>query len=271
MKQRLVQGMMICAICLVALAASANTPKDVRDLVGVKAGSGERELESRGFVHITTHKDSAGAWGYWWNSSRRECISVATRNGRYDTITTSPSSDCNQYSSSGDKDNNGAAKAAIAIGAVALIGALAASHKSKHHDSGSHSNDNNSEQEFERGHNDGLYNHHYDNYNNSDAYSDGYDSGVEQRDHDTSYRHHSDRHDRGYQKQVSFDDLDGAKASSADDALNDRGFRNVDSFKEANSAYTIWYNRNSGQCLQMTVGNGRVVDISNIGYNAACR
>lgn len=271
MQQKLIQGMKICAICLMASAASADTPSDVRNLVGESARYGDGELQSRGYVHITTEKGSDRAWSYWWNSSRSECISVATFNGRFDAITTSPALDCNQYGSSSGGSGNDAATAAVAIGAVALIGALAASHKSHHHDSGSHNANSDYEQEFERGHNDGLYNHHYDNYNNSDAYAEGYNSGVEQRDHDTAYRHHSGRYDRGYQQQVGFSDLDGARASSADSTLNDRGFRNVDGFKVANTAYTIWYNRNSGQCLQMAVANGRVEDISDIGHNAACR
>jgi hypothetical protein len=268
MNQKLIQKIMICGACLLATAVSADTPRDVRNLVGGSARSGESELESRGYVHISTKKGSDRAWSYWWNGSRRECISVATFDGRYDAITSSPASDCNQRGSSGDND---AAAAAIAIGAVALIGALAASHKSHHHEGGSHSNDRDYEHEFERGHNDGLYNHHYDNHNGTDAYTAGYNSGVEQRDHDTSYRHHSGRYDRGYQQQVSYSDLDGARASSADSALGDRGFRNVDGFKQGQTAYTIWYNRNSGQCLQMTVGDGRVVDISDIGHHPACR
>ena len=263
MNQRLIQNLAICAACLITAVASADTPSDVRNLVGENARYGERELESRGYVHISTHKGTDRAWSYWWNAGRRECISVTTMQGRYDAIKSSAATDCNQHGSSGRSDGSSAAAAVAAIGAVALIGALAASHKSHHHDSGSHSSDRDYEQEFERGHNDGLYNHHYDNHNRSDAYADGYTAGVQQRDHDTSYRHHSGRYDRGYQQQVRFSDLDGA--------LSDRGFRNVDGFKETNTAYTIWYNRRSGQCLQMTVANGRVEDISDIGYHPACR
>jgi len=268
---------MILATGLLAAAASADTPSDVRNLVGESARYGERELESRGYVHISTQKGSDRAWSYWWNAGRRECVTVVTLNGRYDAITTSPALDCNQYgssasSNSGD-DSSNAAAAIAAIGAMAVIGALAASHKSHHHDSGSHSSDYDYEQEFERGHNDGLYNHSYDNYNGSDAYADGYSSGVEQREHDTSYRHHTGRVDRGYgyQQQVGFSDLTGARGSSADSALNDRGFRNVDGFKQGSAAYTIWYNRNSGQCLQMIVADGRVENISDIRQYPACR
>jgi hypothetical protein len=50
-----------------------------------------------------------------------------TFNGRFDAITTSPATDCNQHGSSGASDGNEAAAAIAAIGAMALIGALAAS------------------------------------------------------------------------------------------------------------------------------------------------
>jgi hypothetical protein len=76
MHQKLIHGMMICAICLMASAASADTPSDVRNLVGESARYGDDELGSRGYVHISTQKGADRAWSYWWNSSRSECISV---------------------------------------------------------------------------------------------------------------------------------------------------------------------------------------------------
>jgi hypothetical protein len=184
--------------------------------------------------------------------------------------------DCNQssyhtsYNDEADDDDN-AAGVAIAVGAAAVIGALVASHKSHHHDDGEHSSDEVSEQEFERGHRDGLYNKSYNNFNGSTDYSQGYQSGVEQRDHEASYRYHSGHNDNGYRQKEEFTDLNGARASSADSELQQRGFINVDGFKEANTSYTIWYNGSTSQCLQMTVSDGKALDVRDIGQNPNCR
>ena len=71
-----------------------------------------------------------------------------------------------------------------------------------HHENQTHSSDQASEEAFERGCRDGLHNHSYDNFNGSAAYLEGYQSGVEQRDHDTSHRYHSGRNDNGYRQAV---------------------------------------------------------------------
>lgn len=272
MNSRLTSRALLIAACLFSAAVSAETPRDVADLVGARAAGAESALQDRGFVHIKTQKSSDRSWSNWWNPSRRECLSVVTMNGRYDSIISAPALDCNQSgSAAAGKDDSNANAAAAAIGIAALIGVVALAHNSQHHEDGQHYSDNNNESEFERGHRDGLYNEHYDNHNNTDAYAKGYTSGVEQRDHETSYREHSGRYDRGYVQQVAYSDLQGARGSSADSALTDRGFRNVDGFKEMETAYTIWYNRSSGQCLQMAVSNGRVVDLAEIGHNPGCR
>ncbi len=262
-------------VASVSMAAGASTPGDVRDLVGARASSGESALQARGYVHIDTKKYGDRAYGQWWNPSRKECLSVATVNGRYDSITSAPSIDCNQHGNDHHKDDDGndAAAAALAVGAVALIGAVAASHKSHHHNDNRHSNDSYKEREFERGHKDGLYNHSYGNYNNSESYSDGYRSGVEQRDHNSSYRHHSGHHDRGYRKvhDYEFTSLAGSRREPANDKMRDLGFRDVDDFKEANTRYRIWYNRSTGQCVQGTYANNSVVAMNDIRTHPACR
>ncbi|NQX94484.1 MAG: hypothetical protein HRT64_06130 [Erythrobacter sp.] len=71
--------------------------------------------------------------------------------------------------------------------------------------------------------------------------------------------------------EVEFSDLTNAKASSADRALRERGFKNVDAFQSASSSYTIWWRGISGQCLQMTTTEGRVYDIRDIGQHPNCQ
>lgn len=272
---RILFSALLAALFLLPTTLQAqDTPRDLRDLVDARARSGESEMESRGYVHIQTQKSDDRSYSYWWNSSRNECVSIATMDGRYHSITESPSSDCNQNHRHHD-DGGEAVGAAVAIGAVALLAGLAASsHKSHHHKNGRHHEDNDYEREFERGHNDGLHNHSYDSRNDTAGYIAGYNSGVEQRDHNTSYRHHSGRHDRGYQRSVSssqLDDLRDARASSADSELSGWGFKSVDRMTSGDTVYLIWYDRSRGQCLQETMADGRVVSIDDIGSHPSCR
>lgn len=78
-------------------AAIAQTPRDLRDLVGARAAGGERQLESRGYVNVGAQQGDDRVWTTWWNPRTRSCITVSTVQGRYDAITTSPAPDCDQY------------------------------------------------------------------------------------------------------------------------------------------------------------------------------
>jgi hypothetical protein len=72
------------------------TPSDVRDLVGARAAGGESELASRGYVGAGGRTGDDRKWTYWWNATRGVCLSVATVNGRYDSIVATPAADCGQ-------------------------------------------------------------------------------------------------------------------------------------------------------------------------------
>jgi hypothetical protein len=270
-------GLLVASGLLAPESASAqSTPSHLRDLVGAQARSGDGAMHERGYVHIETHKWSGASFGNWWNGARRQCVTVETRNGRYESIHESRDSDCNQRTvASGDEDE--AIAAIVAVGAAALIGALASSdHKSHHHEDNQHYSDNYEEQEFERGHRDGLYAHHFDDHNRTEAYRQGYQSGVEQRTHNSSYRDHSGRYSTGYQAAHPHENLAGLNNSSVTNAnrrLNDWGFREVDQFGDANTGYGIWYNRSTGQCVQQTIDQRgrRTVDVRVIGHHPACR
>lgn len=270
MNKRYFSSALIVAACLFSLTVSA-APRDVQDLMGKQAKRADPQLQSRGYVHIQSQKAGSHlTYGMWWSPSKRECLTVKYQHGKITAITESPAMDCNQQKHHTSHDDDNAATAAAVVGIAALAGAIAMSHKSHHHDDDTHNNDDSYEVDFERGHRDGLHSRTYDNHNRTDAYRDGYQSGVEQRDHDTSYREHSGRYDRGYRQQAEFSDLNGARGSSADDALGNRGFRNVDGSKSGNASYSYWYNGYTGQCLQMVVANGRVDDIRDIGSHPNC-
>lgn len=177
---------------------------------------------------------------------------MVTQDGRYSDITDAPNSDCNH------KDGGGSS------GAVVLAALL--SHKSSHHDDGKHLTTYANETQYERGYNDGLHNVSYHNYDRSDHYSQGYQNGVEQRQRNTS--HHSGR--GGYGAHASYADLQGADTIWAIDAMRERGFDNVDSFSSGNTLYGMYYNRRTGQCVQMTNADSQVYDIREIGTHPRC-
>lgn len=84
-------------------------PRDVDDLVGIRASSGERELEDRGYKLVKSDKGDDRIWSNWWNGSKHKCITVVTRDGRYDSITDTMPADCDRKHSSDNShsDRNG--------------------------------------------------------------------------------------------------------------------------------------------------------------------
>lgn len=66
------------------------------DLVDMRARSGERELEERGYRHHKTTKIRNSSIGYWWNSRRDECIAVTTKDGHYSSIMDQPDAMCGE-------------------------------------------------------------------------------------------------------------------------------------------------------------------------------
>ncbi|MBX7053970.1 MAG: hypothetical protein K1X36_03365 [Pyrinomonadaceae bacterium] len=60
----------------------------------MRASSGQSELEYRGYVFVKTGEGGDRKWSNYWNGSRRQCITVVTYNGRFDSIVDSPAFDC---------------------------------------------------------------------------------------------------------------------------------------------------------------------------------
>jgi hypothetical protein len=261
---------LVSATALIAVPALAAPANGLQDLVGARGAGGETQLTNRGYVNISSHPDDGGIVSYWWNNADRACAQVVTRDGRYAELNRTTPGDCNQRDRGG---NTGAAVAAV--GAAAMIGALLVSHRSHHHDDNNHANVQAAnaqadEAQFERGYQDGIHNVAYHNYDRADAYSRGYESGVEQRGHNTSYRNSSGNR-AGYRPSVNVTDLNGTDSVRAIDAMGERGFANVDSIVSGNSIYGIWYNRTTRQCVQTASANGTIVDARDIGTHPNCR
>lgn len=263
--KQLIAGCTSMALALAPLAAQARSADGLRDLVGARAAGAESDLQSRGWVLTDGHKGGSSAYTYWWHSSRKDCVMVTTREGRYAAISDVTPADCNQH-----KSGNGAGAAIGAVAAIAAIAAIA-SHKSGHHENGSHYADNQHEAEYERGYSDGLHNNPYHNYSRSEQYSSGYQNGVEQRRQNSEHRE-DHRWGAGYAASVKVTDLNGARAAGAESTLQSRGFRSVDSFMSGSDGRgSVWWNGTTRQCVQMIVADGHVDSISDIGRHPRCR
>lgn len=71
----------------------------LEDMVGARAGQAESELQRRGYRNVRGEKGDDRSYTYWWNADRRQCVSIATMDGRYDSITPTTAPDCLQSSS----------------------------------------------------------------------------------------------------------------------------------------------------------------------------
>lgn len=235
----------------------------LQDLVGTRGSSGEAELEKRGYAvdHVT--KDEDGAWGYWWNHSKNECVMVLTFDGKYSKIMDAEDTDC------GHKPGLGkGSKVAIALAAAAAgIGVAAVAHKAHNHDDDRHWEDSNQEADYERGYRDGMYNQSYHNWSNSSQYSSGYAAGVGERRHQTSYSSGWG----GFRTYQNVRDLQGSRASGAESQMQSRGFRNMNTYKAGDASYQTWYNGGTRQCIQVIVSDGRYESVNDIGSSPYCR
>lgn len=252
-------AMALAIVSLAGAPVAAKKAAAVNDLTNETATEAERHLQARGFKYIDGRAGNYGEYySYWWHEDDKDCIVVEANDGQVLTINDAKDKDCH---------HNGDAGAAVAaVAGVAILGALLA-HKSDHHDDKEHFSDANHEKQYDRGYQDGLHHRQYHNYDDSKYYSRGYAKGVQQRNNNS--RDHSGY--GGYNQQAHFKDLRGDRASSADAAMRQRGFTNVDGFKSGSTAYTIWNRRSSHQCIQMAVANGKVNSIVDIHTHPKCR
>ncbi|WP_420141992.1 hypothetical protein [Sphingomonas sp.] len=77
-----------------AAKSLAQTPADLSDLVGARGAGGETQLEARGYRNVMTNMVRDTKFSFWWSERRRQCVSVATSDGRYDAITVVPPANC---------------------------------------------------------------------------------------------------------------------------------------------------------------------------------
>lgn len=159
----------LAAASLAASAAQAQTPPDLRDLVGARGGQAEGELQRRGYEFVRTQEGGATKWSYWRRDG--DCVQISTADGRYAAIDRVDRGQCDAGSHGG-----GNAAAAVLAGAAVIGLAAALAHHNRNHDERDEQHDG----DYSRGYQDALYGATYDR-NDSEAYHDGYLAGEAER------------------------------------------------------------------------------------------
>lgn len=234
-----------------------NRSDKLDDLQGMSASSGERELGDRGYYHRKTERFMGTSTAYWWNPQKQRCIAASTKNGRYSSIENQPESKCGD-----DRANSGGHHGGGHGGTDDLVGMRASSGERELEDRGyKFANSSKGSDRI------------WANWWNRSEHKcitvvtkDGkYDSITDTLPADCDEGGSSDNKHSG-----DYKDLVGARASSAESGLKDLGFRNVDGFKQGTTAYTIWYDRTSRECLQMATADGRADSIVDIQTHKKC-
>ena len=157
------------ALLAAALPVAAQTPPDLRDLVGARAGQAEGAVQSRGYAFVRTEEGGSAKWSYWRRGD--DCVQITTRDGRYASIDRADRDQCG-----GSHNNSGNTAAAVLAGAAVIGLAAALAHHNRNHDD----RDERHDDDYSRGYQDALYGATYDR-NDSEAYHDGYLAGEGER------------------------------------------------------------------------------------------
>lgn len=264
MKKYFGQIPLCCVVTIASLVsasafASGSTPSNLEDLLYQDSDWSSRQLRSRGYTMINSDYHNGKNVEYWWNNGSNICLKAKDRDGKYESMKTTSSTDCNQYHEEATKDDS---SAGVAIAAAAILGAAVLASQSHHRDDDTNQ-DANATAEFDRGYRDGLHHETYHNYDNTNAYSEGYTQGQIDRDEQT--RHHSNSgYHSGTAKRVKLHDLLGARASSADSEMRARGFTDTGGYKQGNKSYVTWWNASTRQCVSAVTENGRIKSLAAI-------
>lgn len=252
----------ICALVFGASVFAQDTPRDVKDLVGARAAGGETSLKSRGYVFIKTTKSDDRSYSNWWKASSKTCLTVATFNGRYDSIVSGPAEDCKKESvDSGNATSNGAPDdVADLVGARAAGGETDLKSRGYRFIKTSKSDDRS-----------------YSNWWNATSktcltvatFNGRFDTIVSGPADDCKASSGGSA-SSGSSAQIDLSDLVGARGAGADTEMQSRGFRNTRSSKSGSASFTYWFNPDNRQCAMMTVRNGKVSSVTK-SFDRSCK
>ncbi|MGY2733206.1 hypothetical protein [Sphingomonas sp. UYP23] len=83
---------------LLAVPVSAQST-GLEDMVGARAGQAENGIRARGYELIRADRGDDRSYTYWWSTARRQCVTIATMDGRYASVTPTLPPDCGKTAS----------------------------------------------------------------------------------------------------------------------------------------------------------------------------
>lgn len=84
---------------LLAVPALAQST-GLEDMIGARAGQAENGVRARGYELIRADRGDDRSYTYWWSAARRQCVTIATMDGRYASVTPTLPPDCGKTGSS---------------------------------------------------------------------------------------------------------------------------------------------------------------------------
>lgn len=220
-------------------------------------------MKSRGYVNVNTTTGDDRNWSNWWNRAKKTCVTVATVDGRYDTIVKTLPADC-EKSTSGDS-SGGTSDTPSDV--ADLVGARAAGGETQLKSRGY------AFIKTQKG-DDRSYSNWWHNRRkvclNVVTMEGRYDTIMKTLPADCN------RSDNGgvvgnSNPQVNVYDLIGVRASSGESALTERGFENVQTYKVRLNVVTIWWRSESNQCLQVVTTDGKYKSLVPLRSHALCK
>ena len=226
-----------------------DTPNELRSVVGARASSGESTLQRLGYKFVKTTEGDDRKWSNWWKASSRTCVTVATVEGRYDSIITAPAPDCEGGGGSDSSSGGGSEQFEDLVGARASSGESALKTRGF--------------KSVKTVKQDGTV---YSNWWKASSRTcltvatvDGrYNSIISGPEADCTSGSGASA---GGSSPIDLSDLVGSRAPGAETEMQSRGFRNVKSRKSGSTSYTYWKNDDTAQCVQVAVRNGKVGSI----------
>lgn len=246
--------MTLLALISLTFSVQAQTPRDLDDLVDMRASSGERELADRGYRHHKTMKVRGSSIAYWWNPRKGRCIAATTKDGRYSSIVKQPDSMCGDNAHDQGRGHHGGRSKDVddLEGMRASSGERALKERGYYH---------RKTVKFGGGTIGYWWNPRQQRCIAANTKGGRYTSVVDQAtsmcddDKAASGSHH--RGDRG-----GIQRLVGMRASSGERELRDRGYELVSSKKGSDRIWANWWNRSDRKCITVVTMDGRYDSIT---------
>lgn len=249
-RNRLIFGLLALALSAGAVFAQT-TPTDVKDLVGARAAGGETALTNRGYKFVKTTEGDDRKWSNWWHASKKVCLTVATVNGRYDSIVSGPSADCDQ-----GMDESSGNTSLTPTDVADLVGARASSGETQLRNRGYRF------VKSEKGE-DRIWSNWWSRSKsvclNVVTMNGRYNSIMSTPPSDCNQSGSNGGGSMPGLSKVDLSDLVGARAAGGETELQSRGFVLVRTM----GLSALWQNRSTVQCVMVTTRNGRYSRIVN--------